>query len=564
MRLANGGQTPAGVAAEGLDRLPNELARLLQVLDAEYGYNLDHFVRRANVISLPLAAGEPGLNALSLYVPPGFPFLLAVASTEAQRAAHREAAIRHALDTTTINAILLHDGASDYREILRRDFREDRFEAASGLRPYSALGSNGQLSLLADDAANEGCAAQLPITNKLEDLFFEMHSVMRDEDGLHADEALEELCKLLHLKAFIESSDAPVGPAALRSVEETSALLRGLYARSLDTNSPQPPIAKPSLSKPIGSKPIGLSTTALAKAFGLLEGYTLAGTDTDVKGRAFQKVLTKAARAGMGQYFTPAPVVSMMVEIIDPDPSEAVIDPFCGSGHFLTQSLVRLRGATGKGTCEDYASSRLHGIEKSERMAKVAITEMSLSGCPGTNIRTADALLDFGSYHDIRPGSFDVVLTNPPFGSILSVQAFSSLARFKLAKGRKRLPLEVAGLERCADLLKPGGRLAIVLPESIFTAASSKYVRAWLQRVFSIRVVVDLPPETFCPFGANVRSGILFARKRRDDERIESEEKVNMIQVDNVGYDAAGRPKADGDIELAVHEAKRFLAAEGW
>ena len=156
MRPANGGQAPAGVAAEGLDRLPNELACLLQVLDAEYGYNLDHFVRRANVISLPLATGEPGLNALSLYVPPGFPFLLAVASTEAQRAAHREAAIRHALDTTTINAILLHDGASDYREILRRDFREDRFEAASGLRPYSAPGSNGQLSLLADDAANEG------------------------------------------------------------------------------------------------------------------------------------------------------------------------------------------------------------------------------------------------------------------------------------------------------------------------------------------------------------------------------------------------------------------------
>ena len=559
MKIADGGRVPAGVAAEGLDRLPNELGCLLRVLDADYGYDLAHFVRRANVVSLPVAAGEPGLNVLSLSVPPGFPFLLAVASTEAQRAAHREAAIRHALDTTTINTILLRDRASDHREILRRDFREDRFEAASGLRPYRAPRASSQLSLLTDDAAYEGSAAQLPITNKLEDLFFEMHSIMRDEDGLHADEALEELCKLLHLKTSIESRDAPVGDAALLSAEETSALLRGLYAQSYDTNSPQPRTAKPPLSKPIR-----LSTTALAKAFGLLEGYTLAGTDTDVKGRAFQKVLTKAARAGMGQYFTPAPVVSMMVEVIDPAASETVIDPFCGSGHFLTRSLVRQRSDLAESTCLDYARRRLHGIEKSERMARVAITEMSLSGCPGTNIRTADALLDFGSYHDIRPGSFDVVLTNPPFGSILGIQAFSSLAKFKLARGRKRLPLEVAGLERCADLLKPGGRLAIVLPESIFTAASAKYVRAWLQRVFSIRVVVDLPPETFCPFGANVRSGILFARKRHDDERPNGEEIVNMIQVDNVGYDASGRSKAGGDIELAVHEAKRFLAAEGW
>ena len=254
----------------------------------------------------------------------------------------------------------------------------------------------------------------------------------------------------------------------------------------------------------------------------------------------------------------------MMVEIIDPTSSESIIDPFCGSGHFLTQSLLRLRNDLGEDACFDYASRYLHGIEKSERMARVAITEFLLRGCSETNIRTADALLEFGNYHDIRPGSFDVVLTNPPFGSILSVQAFNSLAKFKLARGRRRLPLEVAGLERCADLLKPGGRLAIVLPESVFSAGSSKYVRSWLQRVFSIRVVVDLPPETFSPFGANVRSGILFARRRRDGERVGGEENVSMIQVDNVGYDASGRPKAGGDIELAVQEAKRFLAAEGW
>ena len=412
---------------------------------------------------------------------------------------------------------------------------------------------NGQAAL--DDHKQP---SQLPITNRLEHIFFEMHSAMRDEDGLHADEALEELCKLLHLKTFIESRNPPVDTNAARSTEKKSALLRGLYMQFCQRVSPTPSIT----TFPF-SKPIRLSTTALLRAFALLENYTLLGTPTDVKGRAFQKVLTKAARAGMGQYFTPAPVVSMMVEIIEPDLAESIIDPFCGSGHFLSQSLSRLKTGYSDNAYRACPSPRLHGIEKSERMASVAATELSLSGC-SANIRATDALLEFEQYDDVHPKSFDIVLTNPPFGSTLGVQAFSSLAKFHLARGRKRLPLEVAGLERCADLLKPGGRLAIVLPDSIFTATSFKYVRTWLQRMFSVRVVIDLPSETFCPFGANVRSGILFARKRHRGERVELGERVNMIRVDNVGYDASGRTKAGADTALAVEEARRFLAAEGW
>ena len=535
--------------AQGIDRFPDSVGCLLRLLDADYGYKLDRFIHRASILSLPIATGGPALNALSFDVPPGFPFLLAAAYTESPHREHRDAAIRHALNTATIDVVFLYDRTTDYREILRRNFREDRFDTVSDLTPYSGQEKDGQLRLFNGCTVNQRHGqppSQLPITNKLEDIFFEMHGAMRDEDGLHADEALEELCKLLHLKTFTESINTPVNTAAPRSAEEKGALLRGLHVQSCQTDIPF-------------SKPIRLSTTALLRTFALLENYTLSGTPTDVKGRAFQKVLTKAARAGMGQYFTPAPVVSMMVEIVEPKISESIIDPFCGSGHFLTQSLSRLK-------CDSYdvhTNSQLHGIEKSERMASVAITELSLAGCLG-NIRTADALMDFEHYDDIQPESFDVILTNPPFGSILGIQAFSLLAKFNLARGRKRLPLEVAGLERCAELLRPGGRLAIVLPDSIFSTTSFKYVRTWLLRTFSIRVIVDLPSETFCPFGANVRSGVLFARKRRHDERIDLGERVNMIRVDNVGYDASGRTTLGADIDLAVNEARRFLAAEGW
>lgn len=555
--LANGERNPAHHVTEDFDHLPDSIGSLLRVLDADYGYTLNRFVHRATALSLPTTAGGPALDALSFDVSLGFPFFLAVACSESSCTTHREAAIRHALDTATIGIIFLYDRTTDYREVFRRDFREGRFDAAPGLPPYSPQGNNRQFCLFNVHAADEGDsgrASQLPITHKLEGIFFEMHSIMRDEDGLHADEALEELCKLLHLKMSIESNNTPIDITSARSCEEKSALLRGLHTQSLQMDIPTPS----TITFPF-SKPIGLSTSALLRAFSLLEDYTLSGTHTDVKGRAFQKVLTKAARAGMGQYFTPAPVVEMMVEIVEPSSSESIVDPFCGSGHFLIQSLARLEVDLGK-ACNNL---KLHGIEKSDRMASIAITELSLSGCPA-NIRTADALIDFDRYDDIRPESFDVVLTNPPFGSILGIQAFSSLAKFNLAKGRKRLPLEVAGLERCAELLRPGGRLAIVLPESIFSATSFRYVRTWLRRIFSIRVVVDLPSETFCPFGANVRSGILFARKRHCRERVDDQEKVNMIRVENVGYDASGRTRAGTDIALAVKEAKQFLAAEGW
>ena len=554
----NCGREP--VRLEHLESVPEEVRSLLRALDTDYGFGLGRLAHRASALTLPLADGEPAL-ALTIDAAQGFPFLLAVASIGPPSAKHRDVAVRHALGTSTIDVVLLYDQSSGLREVLRRNFREERFDATSCQPSYRVL---GQLHLFDECDRGPGRlrTSRVPSTKKLESIFFDMHSTMRDEDGLHADEALEELCKLLHLKALAdEGSNLRVDINAPYSAEEKAALLRGLYMQSSETN-----VQEQRDRRAPFCKPIALSTTALVKAFGFLEHYTLTGTPADIRGRAFQKLLSKAARASMGQYFTPTQVVSMMVDIMDLEPTDSIMDPFCGSGHFLMQSFRRLTEKAGSTATAGGMDGRhqLHGIEKSERVAHIAVTDLSLNGCSAHNIRTADALLDFDSYHDIHESSFDVVLTNPPFGSILGVQAFNSLANFSLAKGRKRLPLEVAGLERCAELLKPGGRLAIVLPESLFSAASFRYVRAWLQRVFSVRIVVDLPQETFCPFGANVRSGVLFARKRELGEQASRGEKVNMIRMDNIGYDAAGRTMAASDVEPVVEEGRRFLAAEGW
>lgn len=135
---------------------------------------------------------------------------------------------------------------------------------------------------------------------------------------------------------------------------------------------------------------------------------------------------------------------------------------------------------------------------------------------------------------------------------------------FRWQRVEKKVPLEIVGLQRSIEFLRPGGRIAIVLPESIFNAESLKYVREWLLENLSVRIIVDLPNETFAPFGANVRSGILFGRKRHPGEANDNDRKVCMIKVDSLGYDASGREIKESDVEDAVKTARRFLDNEGW
>lgn len=127
--------------------------------------------------------------------------------------------------------------------------------------------------------------------------------------------------------------------------------------------------------------PIFLSGAALARSVALLERYDLGGSPVDITGRAFQKVLGGAARAGMGQYFTPQPIVALCVALLAPTARERVIDPFCGSGHFLTAALDHVRAhAAEPDAVRRFASNGLHGLEKSDRMACIAMTDMRRRG----------------------------------------------------------------------------------------------------------------------------------------------------------------------------------------
>lgn len=420
------------------------------------------------------------------------------------------------------------------------------------------------------------------ITEKFESILFDCHSIIRDIDGLHDDEALDELSKIMFTKIFDERDICrkPEGTPfrfqiyGAGNTEEIASNIRELYeeARSYDLMTNSQKILGYERSRGVFKNQIKLSSNALAKVVEKLQDYSFVDTkDADLKGRAFQKVLGAAIRAGLGQFFTPDEVVKLMVEMVEPEPSDLILDPFCGSGHFLSRCLRYVEDQYVQSLDEyskyDFRFNRLHGIEKSDRMVRIAMTDMMLHDDGHTNIRNTDALLSFDNYPDIvalggnendTPAVFTKILTNPPFGSIMQGEIGEILGRFQLGHKKKSLPLEYIGLERCLQFLKPKGILAIVLPDGIVTNTSAQFARSWVMSQAKIKAIISLPSETFGPFGTQTKTSIVIMQKYAADEKITYNYPVFMANINDMGYDATGRPTGSHDIEEVLKAWTNF------
>jgi len=423
------------------------------------------------------------------------------------------------------------------------------------------------------------------ITEKFDDILFNGHSAIRDIDGLHADEALDELSKIIYAKIYDERQvvDSQIGTTfrfqtyGAGNTEEIASNIRDLYKEAVDKDLAiySQRIPNYERSRGVFKQQIRLSSNALVKVVEILQHYSFLDSTGDIKGRAFQKVLGPAIRAGMGQYFTPDEVVRLAVGIIRPDVKELILDPFCGSGHFLTTCLDQINAMHAKGQITEYSLHQfkffhLHGIEKSERMARIAMCDMALQDDGHTNIRCTDALLSFDNYPDIKalagednedPQVFDIILTNPPFGSLMGGEIGNIIKRFELGKGKKSAPLEILGLERCLQFLKPGGRMAIVLQDGVLTDSGHSNVRTWLHTQAEVVAVVSLPSHTFTPYGANPKTSLLFLRKYATGTKTPSGKPMFFARMDDIGYDATGRSKGCSEADAIVAE---FHAKRGW
>lgn len=488
--------------------------------------------------------------------------------------------------THTATIGMITDGTPKRTRVLIKKIDPNDFDYVPDIPEYNAgvLKQKVKLILELPDKAHPDLKTGLKaVTDKYESILFDGHSAIRDIDGLHDDDCLDELCKIIFAKISDEriTSQAEEGtPFRFQTyggnIEEVASNIRDLYeeARNKDIEVYSQRIPNYERSRGVFKTQIRLSSSALVKVVELLQEYSFIDSKADVKGRAFQKVLSSTIRAGMGQYFTPDPIVKLAVGIADPKPTDLILDPFCGSGHFLTVCLDYVRkkyvGKIDDHTLYEFAFFHLHGIEKSDRMVRIAMTDMLLHEDGHSNIRNTDALLSFDNYPDIKalggetnenPEVFDLILTNPPFGSLLTGETMQFLGRFQLGIGRKNLPLEILGLERCFQFLKPGGKLGIVLPDGILANSGNLFVRDWYMNQLQLIAAISLPQHTFVPYGAGTKTSLVFFRKLRKNEKIDNNYEVYLCKLENIGYDATGRLIEGSEIEEAIRD---FHEKGGW
>lgn len=318
-----------------------------------------------------------------------------------------------------------------------------------------------------------------------------------------------------------------------------------------------------------------LDADNMAYVVGELQIYCITEAARDAVGDAFEVFIGPALRGPEGQFFTPRNVVKMMVDILDPQPEEMIIDPACGSGGFLIVALEHVwqkleREAKRKKwdavqldrKRREVASKFFRGIDKDSFLAKVTKAYMAIIGDGRGGVFCENSLLPPTEWNSrtrdkIKLGTFDVLFTNPPFGTKIPIKGQHVLSQFELGyKWRKDKqsgvmqkttvlyddqPPQLLFLDRCRQLLKPGGRMGIVLPESVFGNPTYEHVVASIRQRAKVMGVVSMPEELFKTSGkggTHCKTCILFL----ENSIPSADHDIFMSIVRWCGHDSRGNP----------------------
>lgn len=382
-------------------------------------------------------------------------------------------------------------------------------------------------------SANASIGARRESVQDIRDRFKGIHNYIYANDRFkQQSKVFEEIVKLLLTKLYYEreTSDIPQDDDAAAEhlkASFTSAIIHlGVQSLFGDGES------------------LSLAPRVLAYAFNQLKDIPL--TDTDAKGAAFQAIIGPQTRGEKGQFFTPDPVKRLMIQILDPQRGERILDPACGSGGLLALAINHLRSKERKGNGR-FAGEFVFGIEVDPAVARMARLNMAFQGVGLANIYCGDALsplsqIEAFTSDAITKDSIDIVVTNPPFGTKGKVDDPRILEGFpNVAGGRGRQVPDILFLERCVQLLKPGGRAGIVLPFGDLANSSLNYVRDFLRRTCHIFAVITLPPPTFKPAENSVKAAVLFIQKWNSTKRPKRYPTFRAVS-EKIGYDMHERP----------------------
>ena len=258
----------------------------------------------------------------------------------------------------------------------------------------------------------------------------------------------------------------------------------------------------------------------LKKIINMIDEENWSALDVDVKGAAFEGLLEKAAsegKKGAGQYFTPRVLIQSIVRLMKPDPRGRtgfkICDPACGTGGFLVCAyewlVLETKGVLDRKDAKNIKNGTYHGQELVARPRRLALMNMYLHGIePG--IVLGDTI-----YEPKRGDLFDVVLTNPPFGTKGANQA-PERDDFTVETSNKQLNF----VQHVVSTLKPGGRAAMVLPDNCLFEDKAGEVFKILMKDCNLHTVLRLPRGTFTPYSQGVKANVIFFQKGLETENV--------------------------------------------
>jgi type I restriction enzyme M protein len=371
-------------------------------------------------------------------------------------------------------------------------------------------------------------------------IYFHLYS---NSKASRAEVIIEDLSLLLLSKLSLETGGAGTELASFLKGKGTAnkiflPVLRAAFPELLDSK-----------------QSFALADSSLRTALEELSKFDLTHTPAHVLGEAFQALIGPRLRGERGQFFTPAALVRAMVEIVDPKPAENFCDPAAGTGGFLAQTHIY--------QVTKYAASHpsgtLIGVDKDMGLARLAGALLRVLCKERAHIYNFNSL-SFAEWANYREqpvtDAFDVILTNPPFGTKIGIKSEAILRDFDLGRiwtsnagGRGWLKSgslsssqdpQILFLELCVRALRPGGRMGIVLPEGVFGNRQTSYVWDWLEAQGEITALLDCPRTTFQP-GTDTKTNVLFFRKTTKFTRPSDHDETRVAVALNCGHDRRGR-----------------------
>jgi len=443
----------------------------------------------------------------------------------------------------------------------------------------------------------------------LQQLIYDLQEVVLANSGV---DSFDEIFKLIYAKLYDEIETPRNENRRFRVIAGASNRenLNNIQRLFEDSKNQWRDVFKP-------NDEIEIPENAIVPAVSLLQKYRLFGSNLQVIDDAFEYLINLDAKGEKGQYFTPRHVIDMAVKILAPTSKDFIIDTAAGSCGFLLHAMqyvwdkeINKKNFEDdyKSKQKDYAEKHLYGIDFDPRSVKIGKAMMLIAGDGKTNVTNANSLdsevWNEQAHAKFRPFlrtfkdsdenrrnqekmtdfNFDIVLTNPPFaGEIKGVilnrydLGFKYDKNFeKTSKHQNKVSRDVLFIERDLNFLRPGGRMAIVLPQGVLNNTQMEYVRRFVLNKARLLAVVGLHGNTFKPH-TGTKTSVLFLRKWGEDEKIPKDYPIFMAvskkggkdnsgdyvyrkdSEGNVMFDESGKKIIDHDLDEIAEEFLKFI-----